>query len=154
MSDTADRKGNERAVNRRRILLGGTTLAAASVLSAGAPARMAQAQQPVPAQPAGRLPNVLAIMADDIGWFNVSAYHRGMMGGRTPNIDRIAREGVLLTDAYGQASRTAGRAARPDVRRPHPCRPAQAAGLHDGPDREEPSGRPQRVLAYGSRLRR
>jgi arylsulfatase A-like enzyme len=111
MSDEANRAGNGRSINRRRILLGGTTLAAVSALSAGAPVRMAQAQQPVPAQPAGRLPNVLAIIADDIGWFNVSAYHRGMMGGATPNIDRIAREGVLLTDAYGQASCTAGRAA-------------------------------------------
>src|SRR3954453_15764203 len=98
MSDEANRAGNGRSINRRRILLGGTTLAAVSALSAGAPVRMAQAQQPVPAHPAGRLPNVLAIIADDIGWFNVSAYHRGMMGGATPNIDRIAREGVLLTD--------------------------------------------------------
>src|SRR5262245_24112298 len=56
-------------------------------------------------------PNIVAIMADDIGIFNVSAYHHGIMGGRTPNIDRIAREGVLLTDAYAQASCTAGRAA-------------------------------------------
>src|SRR5262249_48235883 len=97
-------------LDRRRILFGGT-LVAASALSAGAPVRLAQAQQPVPAQSVGRLPNVLAIMADDIGWFEVGAYHRGMMGGRTPNIDRIAREGVLLTDAYGQASCTARRAA-------------------------------------------
>jgi arylsulfatase A-like enzyme len=44
-------------------------------------------------------PNVLLVLADDIGWFDVGAYHRGIMGGRTPNIDRIAAEGVLLTDA-------------------------------------------------------
>src|SRR4051794_38205863 len=50
-------------------------------------------------------------MADDIGWFDVGAYHRGIMGCRTPNIDRIADEGVLFTDAYAQASCTAGRAA-------------------------------------------
>ncbi|MBV8520804.1 MAG: arylsulfatase [Acetobacteraceae bacterium] len=56
-------------------------------------------------------PNVLLILADDVGWFDVGAYHRGIMGGPTPNIDRIAREGVLLTDCYGQASCTAGRAA-------------------------------------------
>jgi arylsulfatase len=56
-------------------------------------------------------PNVLLILADDIGWFDVGAYHRGIMGCRTPNIDRIASEGVLLTDAYAQASCTAGRAA-------------------------------------------
>ena len=51
------------------------------------------------------------IMADDVGIWNVSAYHRGMMGGSTPNIDRIAREGALFTDYYGQQSCTAGRAA-------------------------------------------
>ena len=56
-------------------------------------------------------PNVLLILADDIGWFDVGAYHRGIMGGKTPNIDRIANEGALLTDHYGQASCTAGRAA-------------------------------------------
>ena len=56
-------------------------------------------------------PNVLLILADDVGWFDVGAYHRGMMGAPTPNIDRIAREGVLLTDCYAQASCTAGRAA-------------------------------------------
>jgi arylsulfatase A-like enzyme len=59
----------------------------------------------------GKKPNVLLILADDLGWFDVGAYHRGIMGGPTPNIDRIAREGVLLTDCYAQASCTAGRAA-------------------------------------------
>jgi arylsulfatase len=49
-------------------------------------------------------------MAADIGIWNISAYHRGMMGGRTPNIDRIAREGALFTDYYAQQSCTAGRA--------------------------------------------
>jgi len=56
-------------------------------------------------------PNILIIWGDDIGWFNVSAYNRGMMGYKTPNIDRIADEGMLFTDAYGQNSCTAGRAA-------------------------------------------
>ncbi len=56
-------------------------------------------------------PNILVIWGDDIGWFNVSAYNRGMMGYKTPNIDRIANEGILFTDAYGQNSCTAGRAA-------------------------------------------
>ena len=50
-------------------------------------------------------------MGDDIGWFNVSAYNHGMMGYRTPNIDRIAKEGAMFTDWYGQQSCTAGRAA-------------------------------------------
>ncbi|HTV29937.1 MAG TPA: arylsulfatase, partial [Xanthobacteraceae bacterium] len=55
-------------------------------------------------------PNILVIMSDDIGIWNISAYHRGMMGGRTPNIDRIANEGALFTDSYAQQSCTAGRA--------------------------------------------
>ena len=56
-------------------------------------------------------PNILVIMADDIGYWNISAYNRGMMGYRTPNIDRIANEGAIFTDYYGQQSCTAGRAA-------------------------------------------
>src|SRR5579885_2391931 len=56
-------------------------------------------------------PNILVIMGDDIGYWNVGAYNRGMMGYRTPNIDRIANEGALFTDYYGQQSCTAGRAA-------------------------------------------
>ena len=56
-------------------------------------------------------PNILFIMSDDIGWFNVSAYNMGIMGYRTPNIDRIAKEGAIFTDFYGQQSCTAGRAA-------------------------------------------
>ena len=58
-----------------------------------------------------RKPNILVIWGDDIGWLNVSAYNLGMMGYRTPNIDRIAREGAMFTDWYGQQSCTAGRAA-------------------------------------------
>jgi arylsulfatase len=56
-------------------------------------------------------PNILIIWGDDIGWFNISAYNHGVMGYRTPNIDRIAREGAMFTDWYGQQSCTAGRAA-------------------------------------------
>ncbi len=56
-------------------------------------------------------PNILIIWGDDVGMWNISAYHRGMMGGTTPNIDRIANEGMLFVDHYGQASCTAGRAA-------------------------------------------
>ena len=59
----------------------------------------------------GKQPNILIIWGDDIGQFNVSAYNQGMMGYKTPNIDRIAREGALFTDWYGQQSCTAGRAA-------------------------------------------
>ena len=56
-------------------------------------------------------PNILVIWGDDVGWFNTSAYNRGMMGYKTPNIDRIAKEGAMFTDWYGQQSCTAGRAA-------------------------------------------
>jgi arylsulfatase len=63
------------------------------------------------AMAAAERPNILVIWGDDIGQFNVSAYNNGMMGYRTPNIDRIAREGALFTDWYGQQSCTAGRAA-------------------------------------------
>jgi arylsulfatase A-like enzyme len=56
-------------------------------------------------------PNILFIMSDDIGWFNISAYNHGIMGYRTPNIDRIGKEGAMFTDFYGQQSCTAGRAA-------------------------------------------
>jgi arylsulfatase len=56
-------------------------------------------------------PNILIIWGDDIGVFNISAYNRGMMGYKTPNIDSIASDGILFTDSYGQNSCTAGRAA-------------------------------------------
>jgi arylsulfatase A-like enzyme len=63
------------------------------------------------AQAQTKAPNIVVIFGDDIGTWNISAYHRGMMGGRTPNIDRLAREGALFTDYYSQNSCTAGRAA-------------------------------------------
>src|SRR5689334_13063531 len=59
----------------------------------------------------GQRPNILVLMGDDIGWFNISAYNNGVMGYRTPNLDRLAKEGALFTDWYGQQSCTAGRAA-------------------------------------------
>jgi arylsulfatase len=68
---------------------------------------MAQPKQKSPR----KKPNILVIFGDDIGYWNVSAYNLGVMGYRTPNIDRLAKEGALLTDYYGQQSCTAGRAA-------------------------------------------
>jgi len=56
-------------------------------------------------------PNILVIWGDDIGYWNISAYNQGMMGYKTPNIDRIAKEGALFTDWYGEQSCTAGRSA-------------------------------------------
>jgi arylsulfatase A-like enzyme len=55
-------------------------------------------------------PNIVVIMGDDIGIWNIGAYHRGMMAGRTPNLDKLAAEGMLFTDYYAEASCTAGRA--------------------------------------------
>jgi len=70
---------------------------------------------PLHAQQSGRKattkPNILVIWGDDVGYWNVSAYNLGQMGYKTPNIDRIAREGALFTDLYGQQSCTAGRGA-------------------------------------------
>jgi arylsulfatase len=63
------------------------------------------------ARAADKKPNILILWGDDIGGFNISAYNMGMMGYRTPNIDRLAKEGALFTDWYGQQSCTAGRAA-------------------------------------------
>jgi arylsulfatase A-like enzyme len=64
------------------------------------------AQTPAPA----RTPNIVVIMGDDIGWFNVGAYNQGIMSGRTPNLDKLAGEGMRFTDYYAEASCTAGRA--------------------------------------------
>ena len=103
-------KQEDRALNRRNMLLGGTTLAAASAIASSSRVDVAQAQQQ-PTAPPGRKPNILIIMGDDIGWFNISAYNLGIMGYRTPNIDRIGKEGAIFTDWYAQQSCTAGRAA-------------------------------------------
>src|SRR6516164_10439603 len=77
------------------------TLATVATLfgAAGAPNAKAQAKKP----------NIVVIMGDDIGW-NIGAYHRGLMAGRTPNLDKLAKEGMLFTDYYPEASCTAGRA--------------------------------------------
>jgi arylsulfatase len=63
-----------------------------------------------PAAAQQQQPNIVVIMGDDIGIWNIGAYHRGMMAGRTPNLDKIAAEGMLFTDYYAEASCTAGRA--------------------------------------------
>ena len=125
---------------------------------------------------ATKKPNILIIWGDDIGWFNVSAYNHGIMGYKTPNIDRIAKEGALFTDWYGQQSCTAGRAAfitgqspirtgltkvglarsetRPATGRPDHRRTAQAAGIRLRTVRQEPPRRPRRISAHRARLRR
>src|SRR6516165_10803372 len=64
-----------------------------------------------PSQAQQQKPNILVIMGDDVGWFNIGAYHRGIMAGKTPNLDQLAAEGMMFTDYYAEASCTAGRAA-------------------------------------------
>ena len=116
--DVSANETDERALSRRNILLGTSTLVAAATLTSGA--LLAQAQKaapaatPLPAPSAGssgRKPNILIIWGDDIGVANISAYSNGLMGYETPNIDRIAREGIKLQHYYGEQSCTAGRAA-------------------------------------------
>lgn len=108
MSDEVRNK----SIDRRNLLLGTSTLVAAATLTSTA---LAQAQKTAPAAaPAagaasGRKPNILVIFGDDIGQTNISAYSFGLMGYRTPNIDRIAREGMMFTDYYAEQSCTAGR---------------------------------------------
>jgi arylsulfatase len=104
------RRDPDEGVNRRSLLLAGTGLAALG-LSGGVTVAQAQPAAPRPAAAPGSKPNILVIFGDDIGMWNVSAYSRGMMGYRTPNIDRIAKEGAIFTDHYAQQSCTAGRAA-------------------------------------------
>jgi len=90
-------------MTRNDLLKYGLTVLTAStaLLGAGGTAQAADAKKP----------NILILWGDDIGEFNISAYNMGQMGYRTPNIDRIAHEGALFTDWYGQQSCTAGRAA-------------------------------------------
>ena len=78
-------------------------LAALSVCAGGGATLHAQAA-------GAKQPNIVVIMGDDIGMWNIGAYHRGLMAGTTPNIDKMAKEGMLFTDYYAEASCTAGRA--------------------------------------------
>src|SRR5215475_4573954 len=98
--------------NRRQVLLGGTAAATAALASSALVSiRQAKAQaQQAASGSSGKKPNILVIFGDDIGIPQISAYTMGLMGYRTPNIDRIAAEGAIFTDSYGQQSCTAGRA--------------------------------------------
>ena len=121
-------------------------------------------------------PNIVVIWGDDIGITNLSCYSDGLMGYRTPNIDRLAKEGMKFTDSYGEQSCTAGRAAfitgqsvyRTGMSKvgvpgidvgsgaggSDDRRAAQAARLRDRPVRQEPPRRPQQAPADEPRLRR
>ncbi|HVU89640.1 MAG TPA: arylsulfatase [Pirellulales bacterium] len=89
-------------MNRHPLRAAGFALLACALSIACAP--------PVHAQGRPKQPNIIFIMGDDVGWFNIGAYHRGMMAGRTPHLDRLAAQGMIFTDYYAEASCTAGRA--------------------------------------------
>ena len=97
-----------RATSKKTLLCSVFSAAFAAMTLAITPAT---AQQPQPQQQqTQQRPNIIVIMGDDIGIWNIGAYHRGMMAGRTPNLDRMAAEGMIFTDYYAEASCTAGRA--------------------------------------------
>src|SRR6476646_9374997 len=89
---------------KTKLILSALSLAQACLLTAPG---NASAQSPTPSS--GKKPNILVIFGDDIGQTNVSAYSMGLMGYRTPNIDRTAKEGMIFTDYYAEQSCTAGR---------------------------------------------
>ncbi len=104
-----------RGIGRRQMLFSSSAAVAAAgtvVTGTTAPMQTAQAQTKPPAASGSKRgkPNILMIMGDDVGWFNIGAYHQGIMAGKTPNLDRLAAEGMRFTDYYAEASCTAGRA--------------------------------------------
>ncbi len=88
----------------------------------------AQGADPAPSA-TGNKPNIVVIMGDDVGMWNIGAYHRGMMAGRTPNLDKIAKEGMLFTDYYAgrRATRPASSARITLATRMSSCRPFTAS---------------------------
>ena len=104
MSNESARK----ELGRRAMLLRGTALAATAVAASAASSQLTSAVAQTAAS--GRKPNILVIMGDDVGWFNIGAYHQGIMSGKTPNLDKLAADGIRFTDYYAEASCTAGRA--------------------------------------------
>ncbi len=90
-------------MNSRAMVRSFALFAIAMFLISGSIAAQAQAS-------GAKKPNILVIMGDDVGWFNIGAYHRGIMSGKTPNLDKLASQGMMLTDYYAEASCTAGRA--------------------------------------------
>ena len=127
------------------------------------------------AQTPGKQPNIIMIMGDDIGWANIGAYNQGIMSMRTPNLDRLAAEGMRFTDYYAEASCTAGRAnfitgeiplrtglttvgqAGSPIGMPEQAPTIATAlkvdGLRDRPVRQESPGRSQQVPAHRPWLR-
>ncbi len=111
MSNDQDTKSDQNsvAINRRGLLMGSSSLIMASLAVNGVRTASAQQQAQSSALASDRKPNILVIFGDDIGQANLSAYTFGLMGYSTPNIDRIAKEGMMFTDYYAEQSCTAGR---------------------------------------------
>src|ERR1700730_2182634 len=84
----------------RKVVLGAVAIFACLLMGGGATAHAQGAT--------AKKPNILVIIGDDIGMWNIGAYHRGLMAGKTPNLDKLAKEGMLFTDYYAEASCTAG----------------------------------------------
>ena len=126
-AEPLSRDNEAKSINRRNILLGTSTLVAAAAMTSSS--ALAQAQKAAPAAPAapatttGRKPNILVIWGDDVGIANISAYSNGLMGYETPNIDRIAREGL------SSCTITVSSRALPAVRRSSPVSTASAPAL-------------------------
>ena len=109
---TLDQPEQPSGVNRRAMLMSGSSLAVAGAMVLAGSAKAQQTNETTTAAPAATgsaKPNIVVIFGDDIGQSNISAYTMGLMGYRTPNIDRIAKEGMIFTDYYAEQSCTAGR---------------------------------------------
>ena len=97
MGNGVKTKPRKSTLDRRSLLLAAAMFAAASAIVSGSQIQSAEAQQQ-PAGSSGSKPNILVIFGDDIGQSDLSAYTFGVMGYKTPNIDRVAREGMMFTD--------------------------------------------------------
>jgi arylsulfatase A-like enzyme len=107
LTESDNRMKNFKLVVTTTIVGIAATLIGSTRLNAQPAAKIAAQSQ---SSAGGKKPNIVFIMGDDIGIWNIGAYHRGMMAGRTPNLDQLARQGMLFTDYYAEASCTAGRA--------------------------------------------
>ena len=99
-----------RAVGPVAVTVLGALLCASCATAQPTGGNTAQNQPASSGSSSGKKPNILVIMGDDVGWFNLSCYNQGIMSSRTPNLDKLASQGIRFTDYYAEASCTAGRA--------------------------------------------
>jgi arylsulfatase len=102
---------DNKTMDRRNLLVGTSSLIVAAAMTSGAVAQAPKAAPSTSSTPtsSGKKPNILVIFGDDVGQTNISAYSFGVVGYKTPNIDRLAKEGMMFTDYYAENSCTAGR---------------------------------------------